>query len=84
MLAIENNSDKCRRLGAAIRTTRREFGWSMGAVARACGIRVSFLSDIERGEAPLMEVEYWFRPIVEKITDERTSTFGPRMWDDLI
>jgi len=65
----ETDREKALRLGSAIRTARREFGWSLGAVARAVGISVPHMSKFERGQLPRAEAELWFRPIMREIID---------------
>ena len=67
----ETDREKAARLGEAVRTARREFGWSLGAIARSTGIRTSYLSSIERGRIPLNEIRSNFCGIMRAITDNR-------------
>jgi ribosome-binding protein aMBF1 (putative translation factor) len=67
----ETDREKAARLGEAVRTARREFGWSVGAIARSVGIRTSYLSSIERGRIPLNEIRSNFCGIMRAITDNR-------------
>jgi transcriptional regulator with XRE-family HTH domain len=38
-------------LGQQLRTVRKEYGWTLRHVAKAAGISVSFLSDLEHGRS---------------------------------
>jgi ribosome-binding protein aMBF1 (putative translation factor) len=64
----ETDREKAARLGNAIRTARREFGCSLGTIARAVGVRTSYLSSIERGKIPLNEIESMFCGIMRSVT----------------
>jgi ribosome-binding protein aMBF1 (putative translation factor) len=73
----ETDLEKAARLGEAIRTARREFGWSLGAVARVVGVRTSYLSSIERGKLPLYKIEgQLFGDIMRTITNNRIMENG--------
>jgi transcriptional regulator with XRE-family HTH domain len=64
----ETDREKAARLGIAIRTARIEFGLSLGTIARAVGVRTSYISSIERGKIPLNEIESMFCDIMRSVT----------------
>ena len=48
-MKINDSSD----FGEAIRLQRKKLGYTQGDVARATGLSVSFISDLERGKATI-------------------------------
>ena len=71
----ETDREKAARLGNAIRTARREFGCSLGTIARAIGARTSYLSSIERGRIPLSDMKRMLKKVMRAIADDKTSEF---------
>lgn len=67
--------EKAENIGSAIRTARIEFGWTLGTVARAVGVRTSYMSSIERGRIPLSDMKRMFKKVMRAITDDKTSEF---------